>query len=340
MYRRTTDTVRRLYFVLLLLGLALVWTHPTLAENVAPEARLGSIAATVTDPNDDAVPGATVVLQASGSTDGLTTLANNDGFFEFRNVKAGIPYQVTVHADGFAEWSSSTIVLEPGQYKILTGCKLKLEAVQSSVNVGYSSVEVATEQVKMEEKQRVLGFIPNFYVTYDPNPAPLTAKLKFELALKVSTDPVTALGVGFVAGIRQAADSPNFRQGAKGYGQRYGVTAANSFTGIMIGSAILPSLLHQDPRYFYQGDGTKSSRIFHAFSYPFICRGDNGQMQPNYSSLGGDLISAAISNAYYPRSNRGASLVFSNFAIGVAEHMINAFAQEFLLRRFTSKAKD
>ncbi len=324
---------------LLCLGLALMLATPTLAQKVpTPEARPGSIAATVTDPNDDPVPGATVVLQGPESSDRYSAVANENGFFELRDVRSGIPYQVTIHANGFADWTSPSFVLEPGQYKILTGCKLRLEGVQTNVNVGYSPVEVATEQVALQEKQRVLGFIPNFYVSYDRNPEPLTTKLKFQLAMKVATDPVTAMGIGFVAGIRQAADSPDFQQGAKGYGQRFGATAATGFTDIMIGGAILPSLLHQDPRYFYQGTGTKTSRIFHALSNPFVCRGDNGHLQPNYSSLGGDLASSAISNAYYPQSNRGAGLVFGNFAIGTAERVISSLAQEFLLRRLTPKA--
>jgi Carboxypeptidase regulatory-like domain len=339
MHRRTTDLVRPLHSFLLIVGFAFVLAAPTLAENVAtPDARSGSIAGTVTDPNGDTVPGATVILQGPGSSDRYTTLANENGFFELGDVKSGVPYRVIIHANGFADWTSPSMVLEPGQYKILLACKMQLAGVRTTVNVGYSSVEVATEQVAVEEKQRVLGLIPNFYVTYDPNPAPLTAKLKFQLAVKVAADPVTVLGVGFVAGIRQAADSPNFQQGAKGYGQRYGVTAATGFTDIMIGGAILPSLLHQDPRYFYQGTGTTKSRIFHAISNPFVCRGDNGDMQPNYSSLGGDLISSAISNAYYPRSNRGAGLVFGNFAIGTAERVVSSLAQEFLLRRLTPKA--
>ena len=322
------------------MGLALLLTAPTVAQKVpTPEERPGSIAATVTDPNDRPVPGATVVLQGPGSSDRYTTVANENGFFELRDVKPGIPYQVTIHANGFADWTSASIVLEPSQYKILTGCKLRLEGVQTSINVGYSSVEVATEQVKLQEKQRVLGFIPNFYVSYDRDPAPLTTKLKFQLALKVSTDPVTVLGIGFVAGIRQAADSPNFQQGAKGYGQRFGVVAANGLTDIMIGGAILPSLLHQDPRYFYQGTGTTKSRLFHALSNPFVCRGDNGRLQPNYSSLGGDLASAAISNAYYPQSNRGVGLVFGNFALGTAERLVSSLAQEFLFRRLTTKTQ-
>jgi len=315
-------------------------TAPALAKKVpTSDERPGRIAATVTDPNGDPVPGATVVLQGPGSSEPYTTVANEDGFFELHDVRSGIPYRVTIQANGFADWTSASVVLEPGQYKILTGCKLQLEGVQTSVNVGYSPVEVATEQVAVQEKQRILGFIPNFYVNYDRDPAPLTTKLKFQLAMKISVDPVTAMGVGFVAGVRQAANSPDFQQGAKGYGQRFGVTAANGLSDIMIGGAILPSLLHQDPRYFYQGTGTTKSRLLHALSNPFVCRGDNGRLQPNYSSLGGDLAAAAISNAYYPQSNRGAGLVFGNFALGTAERLVSSVAQEFLFRRLTTKTQ-
>jgi hypothetical protein len=202
---------------------------------------------------------------------------------------------VTIHAAGFAGWRAS-IKLETGQYKLPGNCKLQMEGVETTVNVGYSPLEVATEQVALEKKQRVFGIIPNFYVVYDSHPEPLTAKLKFELVLRLARDPITFVGVASVAGIRQAADSPNYQQNAKGYGQRFGITAANGLSDIMLGSALLPSLLHQDPRYFYQGTGTKTSRFFHVLSYPVFCQGDNGHQQLNYSSLIGDLGSAAISN--------------------------------------------
>jgi hypothetical protein len=107
----------------------------------------------------------------------------------------------------------------------------------------------------------------------------------------------------------------------------------------MIGGAILPSLLHQDPRYFYQGTGTNKSRALHAITSPFVCRGDNGTPQPNYSTIGGDLASAALSNAYYPASNRGLGLFFGNFLIGTGQRAAANLAQEFILRRLTPKAK-
>ena len=161
--------------------------------------------------------------------------------------------------------------------------------------------------------------------------------MKFKLALKVSTDPVTAAGLFAVASAKQAGDTPNYGQGWAAYGKRFGVTAADGFSDIMIGGAILPSLLHQDPRYFYQGTGTTGSRVRHAMFSPFVARGDNGKWQPNYSSLGGDLAASALANLYYPRSNRGAGLVFGNFAIGTAERIGASLAQEFLLGRFTRR---
>jgi hypothetical protein len=161
--------------------------------------------------------------------------------------------------------------------------------------------------------------------------------MKFDLALKVSYDPVTIAGVGLVAGVRQAVDSPNYPQGAKGFGERFGATAADGFTDIMVGGAILPSLLHQDPRYFYQGTGTIRSRLRHAILSAFLAKGDNGKWQPNYSSVGGNLASAAISNLYFPKSNRGAGLVLSQFALGTGERIGANVAQEFLLGKFTHR---
>jgi hypothetical protein len=198
-------------------------------------------------------------------------------------------------------------------------------------------VQVATEQLKQEEKQRVFGVIPNFYVTYDRNAEALTPKMKFDLALKVASDPVTAAGVLFVAAAKQAGNSPKFGQGWDAYGKRVGVVGADGFVDIMIGGAILPSLLHQDPRYFYQGTGTTGSRIKHAVFSPFVSRNDDGNLGPNYSTLGGVLASSAIANLYYPKANRGAGLVFGNFAIGMAERIGASLAQEFLLGKLTKR---
>jgi hypothetical protein len=303
-----------------------------------PVARTGSIVGTVTDITGGIVPDATVVLAGPLPRDHRDVATNDKGFFEFTAVEPGT-YHVVAWAKGFSNWTSPPIVLNPGKAVIVTGCKLKVAEAKTSINVGYSSEQIANEQVKIQEKQRLFGIIPNFYVSYDPKAEPLTTKLKFRLALKVSIDPITFIGTGVVAGLEQAADHPDYVQGARGYGERFGSVYAGGVTDIMIGGAILPSLLHQDPRYFYQGTGTKKSRVLHAMSSPFICRGDNGKAQPNYSSIGGDLATSAIETAYYPASNRNAGTVFSNFLIDTGERVAAALAQEFIVRKLTPSAK-
>ena len=135
-----------------------------------------------------------------------------------------------------------------------------------------------------------------------------------------------------VAGVEQAAGHPAYAQGLKGYGERYGATYANQFSSIMIGGAILPSVLRQDPRYFYQGRGTKTSRAWHALSNLFITKTDSGRLVPNISSLGGDLASASIANLYYPESNESAKAVFESFAVNTAIHAAVRLLQEFAFR--------
>ena len=303
-----------------------------------PEAQSGQIMGTATDVNGDAVTPATVVLACPETTDHRAVVTDDNGFFKFDNVKPGVPYQIVISAEGFADWMSSAITIDPGEIKMLGGVQLALATQQTTVRVTADPVQIGTEQVKLEETQRVLGIIPNFYVSYEgDNAAPLPTKMKFKLALKVSRDPATIAGIGFMAGIRQAMRYPDYGEGAKGYAERVGATAGPAFTDIMIGGAILPSLLRQDPRYFYRGTGTTGSRLRHAVLGPFICKGDNGRWQPNYSSVGGDLASAALSNLYYPQSNRGAGFVFSTFAIGTAERIVSTVTQEFLLSRFTHR---
>jgi len=327
--------LRIIVVLMMAVAVAPVWAQ----DGGHPRDQTASVMGTVTDANGGVLPGVTVVVESTSVNDRRVVVSNSTGFFEVRGLQPGVPYKVTISAADFADWSTQ-VTLEPGRFMILTGCQLRVGKALTTVNVSYTAVEIATEQVKLEEHQRVFGIIPNFYVVYDQAAAvPLTSKLKFRLAMKVATDPVTAVGVGFLAGVYQAADIPDYQQGAKGYGQRYGAIAADGITDIMIGGAILPSLLHQDPRYFYQGTGTTRSRLVHAMSNPFLCKGDNGRLQPNYSSLGGDLISSAISNVYYPSSNRNASTYFANFAITTGQRIASSLIQEFVLGKLTKRGE-
>jgi len=186
---------------------------PLAAQDVnAPQPETGHITGTVTDVNNDVLSGATVVLQGSGLKEPLKVLSDDNGLFEFNELNPGT-YHVTITAKDFADWTSPDLILNPGQFLIVTDSKLHIAKAVTTVSVAGSQEEIATEQVKIEETQRVFGIIPNFYVVYDQNPAPLTTKLKFHLALKTYTDVVTILGVGVLAAFNQAGDTPDYVQG-------------------------------------------------------------------------------------------------------------------------------
>jgi hypothetical protein len=253
----------------------------------------------------------------------------------FPNVAPGT-FQLTITAEDFVTQVISG-TLGPGEDVIVPQVVLDLAPQVTQVTVKLPSVELAEVQIKEQEQQRVLGVIPNFYVSYVPDAVALTPKQKFKLAWKLSIDPFTFVGVGFIAGFQQAGDEySGYGQGAQGYAKRYGAFYGNVVLGTFLGSAIMPSLLKQDPRYFYKGTGSNRSRLLYALSSPIICKGDNGHRQANYSYVLGSFAAAGIANFYYPARNRnGAGLVIENALVRLAENAISSAAQEFIIQKLT-----
>ena len=301
---------------------------------------VGTIAGTILDPDGNFVVSATVELSHEGSTAELELTSDQDGHFLFTGVPAG-PFQVTITAGGFGI-REEVGVLHAGEALEMPHLSLAIAGATTEIQVRVTTYELAEEQIKVEETQRVLGVIPNFYVTYDPQALPLKPKQKFELAWKTSMDPVTFAATGAVAGVQQAGDGfSGYGQGAQGYAKRFGANYADGFIGNMIGGAILPSILKQDPRYFYKGNGTKRSRVLYALANAVVCKGDNGHWQPDYSGILGSLAAGGISNLYYPAKNRnGAQLTFENTLLGIAGSGIGNLFQEFLIRHLTPHARD
>jgi hypothetical protein len=300
----------------------------------------GRISGTVVDQSGALVAGAQVRLTAEEEALNQEVQSDSDGQFSFPNLAPGL-FQLTVTSPGFATQTFSGIV-HSGETEKVPQITLTIAAAVTDVQVGLTQTEVAEEQIKVEEKQRVLGAIPNFYVTYVPNAAPLTPKQKFELAWKTVLDPVTFLVVGGLAGVEQAQNHfIGYGQGAEGYAKRFGAGYADTVTGTFIGSAILASLLKQDPRYFYKGTGSMGARALYAIANSVICKGDNGHWQANYSNIAGNLASGGISNLYYPAQDRnGAGLTFENGAIGIGAGAFTNLLQEFVLRKLTPQGQN
>jgi hypothetical protein len=322
---------------------------PKASETRAPSAQSmpeqplpGSIHGAVVNRDGAVYEGVHVELaQTASTTTSMRAVASDsNGRFNFTDVPPG-PFKLTFSSNGFATQLISGS-LHAGESYEVPAVVLLVASAASEVRVTATQQEIALEQFREEEKQRVFGVIPNFYVTYVPNAPPLTSKQKFELAWKTSIDPVTFVVTGAFAGIEQGNDTFNgYGQGAQGYAKRYGANYADTFIGAMIGGAILPSLLRQDPRYFYKGTGTTRSRVLYAIAMSVVCKGDNGHWQPNYSGIIGGLAAAGISNLYYPASDRnGVALTFANALVGTASGAAENLIQEFLIRKLTPKVPD
>jgi len=296
----------------------------------------GSVSGSVLDPNGAQIEGALVTLDIPDSKIQRTETTDSTGFFKFAAVNAGT-FKLTIISKGFATWISSDIVLLQGQTYEMPAVTLQIASAVTDVDVTFTHHDIANEQIALEEKQRVLGVIPNFYVSYTWNAASLSAGQKFRLATRSSIDPVTIGISAATAGVQQADDYFNeYGQGAQGYAKRFGAAYADAVIGTFIGGAILPSILHQDPRYFYKGTGTITSRALYAISTVVICKGDNGHWQPNYSNVLGNLAAAGISNIYYPAGERnGAGLTIGNALIGTAGGAIAGLFQEFLIKKIS-----
>jgi hypothetical protein len=301
-----------------------------------PAIGTGNISGTVVDPGGDVLQGAQVMLNGPSRLDKRTTVSGNDGQFSFAGLQPGV-YKVVVTGPEMTTFTSSQISLHPGEARIVPPVTLNVSGGATSVTVNGSKSELAEEQVHIAEQQRIGKVFPNFYSSYDWNAPPMQAKQKFQLSARSLVDPVSFLAVAGIAGAEQNRNIfPAYGSGIEGYGKRYGAALANHVTGNLFAKAVYPSIFHQDPRYFYKGTGSVTSRAYYAVSSALITRSDSGRREPNYSHILGGFTAAAISNLYYPESDRGGSLVLFNGLADIGADAAANLIREFVLKGITS----
>jgi hypothetical protein len=307
-----------------------VWLSsvPALAQEMA------SVSGVVLDATGTPVVAAQVSLIEGEDTTLRTLTSGLRGEFTFASVPAG-SYRVRVEATGFTPFLSKAFALAAQQAYVVPDIALWVAAVSADVTVRPTSV-IAAEQVKAEERQRLFGFVPNFYVSYVPDAAPLTSRQKLTLATHDTFDWMSLVSIGVGASIEQAGNAhASYGQGMAGYGKRWAALAADNVSDDLLSHYVFAAALHQDPRYFYKGTGSTKSRLVHALSSAVIARSDSGRPMPNYAYLLGDVSSAALSNAYYPRADRTASWFLINAALGIAGRAGQAVTEEFIGKRLT-----
>jgi carboxypeptidase family protein len=310
----------------------LVSAQSTGAQGSAPSAIQG----TVKDGSGSAVAGAIVTLETSATTSHRTASTDQAGSFGFFAVEPG-NYTITIAAPGFAIWTMPNVAVAPGDHQPLLSAVLQVAPASSSVNVTLPQHELAAEQLKTEEKQRLLGVLPDFFVSYAQDAAPLTAAQKFQLGWKTIIDPVSLLGTGISAGIDEARNShPEFGQGTEGYAKRFGAQYANRVSRVIIGRVVMQSIFHQDPRYFYKGTGSIRSRALYAIVTAFLAKGDHGNWQFDYSDVLGGMASHELSTLYYPSTSRPVRRLVDDVLLGFAGRAENNLLHEFILRYVTT----
>jgi Carboxypeptidase regulatory-like domain len=299
-------------------------------------AQSAGVQGTVNDASGAAVTGAIVTLENSASKGQRTAITDQAGEFHFFAVEPG-DYKITIAAAGFAVWTKANVAAGSGDNPPSLSAVLQVATASSSVNVTLPPHELAAEQLKDEEKQRLLAVLPDFFVSYDPNAAPLTAAQKFQLGWKTIVDPVSLLGTGISAGIQQARNNnPEFGQGTEGYAKRFGALYANRVSRVIIGRVVMQSIFHQDPRYFYKGTGSIRSRALYALGTAFLAKGDNGTWQFDYSDVLGGIASHELSTLYYPSTSRPVRQLADDVLLGFAGRAENHLFHEFVLRHFTT----
>ncbi len=310
------------------------WT-PLRAQVQLPSApsALAKVHGVVQDADGDEIPRAQVTLSRDGVADRVL-LSDEDGEFTL-DVPPGA-YSLQVSAKGFSP-VTLPVTVTPGQQLELPPVLLRVGEEDSEVNA-ISQVEMAEQQIHQEEQQRLFGVLPNYFIAYDPNTVPLTSRQKFELSIKATVDPTSFAVAGGIAGVYQVRNVfPTWGAGPGAYAKRYGAVYGNFFFGTMLGGWAMPSLLHQDPRYFYKGTGSVWHRTKYAVAMAVIAKGDNGKWQPAYATVLGELEAGAISNAYYPSLERdGAKLTFENAGLGLVGNAVGNLVQEFLLKHVTT----
>ena len=299
----------------------------------------GSIQGTVTDSSGARIFGAVVAVEGPDGSRSMTA-TDGEGAFKISSLTLS-NYSVKISAAGFSDWSNANVAASTTPESNPVLAVLQVAPDVTTVTVRPSTEELAAVQVDQEVKQRVLGVIPNYYVSYEANPAPLPLKQKFRLGLRTLVDPATFAAVGITAGIQQTRNSYwEYGQGTEGFAKRFGAAYLTASSNLLITSALASSVLHQDPRYFYSGQGTKAQRAWYAIKSAFRSKGDNGRWQPPYSSVIGTVAAAEFSDVYYPGSRTQYSLLGRGLMFHFGGLVAVNLAQELFLRRLTHNAPD
>jgi hypothetical protein len=181
------------------------------------------------------------------------------------------------------------------------------------------------------DRSRIFGVLPN-YSTVERNTSvpPITTKSTFQMFALGSFDPYVFPFVAFTAGLAQVEhDEPSWGRGIGSYGKRYAMSFSDNAIGNLMTTAVGPTLLHTDPRYYVLGEGGFLHRAGYALSRSVVTRTRGGREAFNLSEIGGNLVGAGISNAYHPPEDRTVSGTMTRWGMQVMWDTLTNELKEF-----------
>ncbi|HEY4906008.1 MAG TPA: hypothetical protein VIH74_01040 [Candidatus Acidoferrum sp.] len=185
-------------------------------------------------------------------------------------------------------------------------------------------------KAQLKQTMQVLGKRSIFFPELAHERKPLTSKQKFQLAIDETIAPSRFIGSLFTAGISQARDSlPDYGQGWDGYGKRYGSSVASNASSHLLGTGLIPSLTHEDPRYFVKLFGSPKSRILYAMTRVLITRTDDGRSTFNWGNVMGGLMAESLAVSYLPDSERTAGKTFTRFGVRLGFSALDNVVKEY-----------
>lgn len=285
----------------------------------------------VSDIQGGLVPGAHIIITSAEPAVTHEATADSEGFFSVAGLAPGT-YSVTISSPGLETYVLHDLHLKPGETYSLPEVSLPMARTSADVTVTLTTDQLAEEELHNELHQRVFGVLPNFYVSYQWDAAPLSVKQKLKLTTRALTDPVFLGTTAITAGIEQARnDIPEYGGGVGGYWTRYAAAYGDAVIGRFMGSVVFASVFHQDPRYFVMTNGSWERRAWHAISSTVIERGDNYHWQFGYSELLGSATTGLIASTYHPNSNPG-RMVLNGTILDLGNKAANNLIREFVLR--------
>jgi hypothetical protein len=177
---------------------------------------------------------------------------------------------------------------------------------------------------------QVLGERSVFFPELAVDKGRLGPRRKLELAIDETVAPSRFLGSAFTSGIGQARSAlPGYGQGWNGYGKRFGSSVASNASSHLFGTFLIPSMAHQDPRYFVKLYGTTGQRVGYALRRVLVTRTDTGGEAFNWSNVVGGLLAEALANSYLPDGERTAGKTFSRFGFRIGFGALDNVVKEY-----------